>query len=251
MKLLDAARRGGDTVRHYPQASPFPHHPHPVTHAPAKEGRVPVATPVPDTVLGIDLGTTFSAMAWVDETGRVMVLENQEGERTTPSAVLIEGDQFTVGRAALSQAVARSDDVIQWIKRQVGEDVKVQGRFSPVEISAEILRKLVRDAEERLGRPVRRAVITVPAYFTSTQRELTQRAGELAGLQVEEPLDEPEAAAIDFGVSRLKDGERVLVCDLGGGTYDATVLLMKGGILKAQNTDGLRELGGYNWTSAL
>lgn len=204
-----------------------------------------------EAVVGIDLGTTFSAIAWVDEQDRLQVVPNAEGDNITPSLALLEGDTFIVGRAAQSQAIARPNDVARCIKRLMGEDYKFHDRWTPEEISAEILKKLVTDASEHLGRQIKRAVITVPAYFNANQRALTQKAGELAGLKVEETLDEPEAAAIFFGVSTLKDGERVLVCDLGGGTYDATILLLKNGVLKAERTRGSRELGGHDWTNVL
>ncbi len=204
-----------------------------------------------DIVVGIDLGTTFSAIAWVDDTGRVEVIPNREGENITPSVVLVDNGKFVVGRSALNQAIARPNDVAQWIKRQMGESYLFQDRWTPEEISAEILRKLVTDAQDHLQKPIKRAVVTVPAYFNATQRSMTQKAGDLAGIHVEDPLDEPEAAAIHFGVSNLKDGERVLVCDLGGGTYDATILLYEGGVLKAEKTRGSKILGGHDWTSDL
>jgi molecular chaperone DnaK len=204
-----------------------------------------------DIVVGIDLGTTFSAMARVTEAGHVEVIPNKEGELITPSAVLVEDGGFVVGRAALGQAMARPGAVAQWIKRNMGEDYHFQGRFTPEQISAAILGKLKADAEDFLGLPVSRVVITVPAYFTSGPREKTKEAGEMAGLHVEDLLDEPEAAAIHFGITSLQEGERVLVCDLGGGTYDATVLLMSGGVLRAEKTRGARKLGGYDWTERL
>jgi len=170
-----------------------------------------------EIVVGIDLGTTYSAMAWVDEQERVQIIPNRENDNITPSVVLVEGDRFTVGKQAQASAISRPGDVARCVKREMGTDFKFQGRWSPEEISAEILRKMVQDGEEYLGKPIKRAVITVPAYFNATQRARTQKAGERAGLKVEEPLDEPEAAAIYYGASNLKDGERLLVCDLASG----------------------------------
>lgn len=204
-----------------------------------------------DIVVGIDLGTTYSAIAWVNEAGLVEVIPNAEGHNTTPSVVLIQNGRFIVGQEAANQALLYPADVVQCIKREIGSDLRIQGLYTPENISAEILRKLVRDAEAHLGRPIRRAVITVPAYFTDSPKEKTKQAGEKAGLVVEDLLHEPEAAAIFFGIDKLKQDERVLVCDLGGGTYDATLLQMKDGVLRAEGTRGSRKLGGHDWTNAL
>lgn len=205
-----------------------------------------------DIVLGIDLGTTFSTAAWVNDVGLVEIIPNREGSNLTPSVVLIDKGRFIVGQEALSQAVARPKDVAQWVKREMGnEGYCFQGQYTPEQISAEILRKMVRDAEDDLDRPIKRAVITVPAYFTATPLEKTKEAGQLAGLQVEDLLHEPEAAAIHFGITDLGDGEYVLVCDLGGGTYDATVLQMEYGVLQAARTRGSCQLGGHDWTMTL
>ena len=160
-----------------------------------------------NTVIGIDLGTTFSAVAWVDETGRVEMIPNGEGETLTPSVVLVENGRFVVGRAAVSQAVARPGDIAICIKCNMGDATyKFQSRYTPEEISAAILHKLVCDAQDRLRRPVTRAVITVPAYFTAGPLAATRKAAEMAGVQVEDLLDEPEAAAIHFAVSKLNEG---------------------------------------------
>jgi molecular chaperone DnaK len=207
---------------------------------------------VTDIVVGIDLGTTFSAIAWVNEAGVVEVIPNREGSNTTPSVVLAGEQSFVVGQEALNQAIARPNDVAQCIKRLMGdESFRFQDRYRPEEISAEILRKLVHDAQQHLNQEINRAVITVPAYFTATPLAKTKAAGELAGLTVEDLLHEPEAAAIHFGVEQLGEGQRVLVCDLGGGTYDATVLLMQSGTLQAEKTRGSYKLGGHDWTERL
>ena len=203
-----------------------------------------------EIVLGIDLGTAMSLAACVDEADLVHVIPSREGNLMTPSVVLFEDGRTVVGQEALNQAVVKSGQVAQWIKRKMGEpEYRFQGKYTAAEVSAEVLRKIVVDAQDYLQQPIRRAVITVPAYFTKTPREQTMEAGRLAGLVVEDLLNEPEAAAVHFGVDRLDDGESVLVCDLGGGTYDATVLQMNGGTLEAACTRGYRELGGFNWTN--
>jgi len=205
-----------------------------------------------DIVLGIDLGTTFSTAAWVNDAGLVEIIPNRQGSHLTPSVVLIDKGRFIVGQEALSQAIARPEDVAQWVKREMGNSgYCFQGQYTPEQISAEILRKIVLDAEDYLDGSIKRAVITVPAYFTATPLEKTKEAGQLAGLEVEDLLHEPEAAAIDFGITDLSDGEHVLVCDLGGGTYDATVLQMEDCVLQAARTRGSCQLGGHDWTMTL
>lgn len=204
-----------------------------------------------EVAVGIDLGTTYSAVAYADATGMVEILVNKEGSNTTPSVLLREGDRFIVGQEAAAQAVLRAEDIVRCIKREMGKPFLFQGQFSPEQLSAKILEKLVEDASEVLGSPVRRAVITVPAYFVEPQKAATRKAGELAGLDVLSLLPEPEAAALHFGITRLADDESVLVCDLGGGTYDATILKREEGLMKAVNTCGSRILGGHDWTMAL
>ncbi len=203
---------------------------------------------VDEIILGIDLGTTFSAAAYVDEHGRPQIIRNAEGEKTTPSVVLVEAGQLLVGAVAANQAIARRDHVIQWIKRAMGEsDYRFQG-FSPVEISAAILKKIRADCELELGIPLHKAVITCPAYFSSVEVENTMKAGELAGLDVPEVVREPTAAAVYYGVEHLHEGGKLLVCDLGGGTYDASILSLENGVFKPLATAGDRQLGGHDWT---
>lgn len=204
-----------------------------------------------EIILGIDLGTTFSAAAYVDENGRPRIIPNAEGEKTTPSVVLIENGRILVGSSAVNQAIAKKDNVVQWIKRAMGNlDYRFQG-LNPIEISAEILKKLKADAELELGVPVKKAVVTCPAYFSAIEVENTQKAGELAGLDVQEIVREPTAAAVYYGVDHLKDGGRLLVCDLGGGTYDASVLALENGVFKPLTTGGDRQMGGHDWTQDL
>jgi molecular chaperone DnaK len=207
---------------------------------------------VPDIVLGIDLGTTFSVVAYVDDQGRPRVVDNAEGKQLTPSVVLIEEDgQITVGDAAANQAIVKHQRVIRWIKRCMGDEEYRFCGLSPVDVSAQILGKLKRDSEAALGTVLDRAVITCPAYFAANEVENTRKAGQLAGFQVEEIIREPTAAAVYYGVENLRAGERVLVYDLGGGTFDATILEFRDGVFRPLATLGDRQLGGHDWTTDL
>jgi len=205
--------------------------------------------------LGIDLGTTYSAMAYLDERGQPAIIRNAEGQKTTPSVVLIEDGGFIVGQAALNQAIIKRDLVARCVKLAIGDpDWRFQG-LSAVEISAEILKKLKADAEQELADSITDAVITCPAYFSSDQVEQTRQAGELAGLRVQEIVREPTAAAVYWGAANVSPGENILVCDLGGGTYDATVLSVEAVDdvveFRPTGTTGSRELGGKHWTDKL
>lgn len=202
-------------------------------------------------VYGIDLGTTYSCIARLDEVGRPTVLRNLEGEDTTPSVVYFESaDSVVVGQSAKDATVLDPDHVVQLIKRDMGESVPrdFHGRsYTPEEISARILRKLADDAQITGGEPVRDVVITVPAYFGLAERDATRKAGEIAGLRVLDVVAEPIAAALDYGA--LDGGEdrpdrALLVYDLGGGTFDTTVLTLRGRDLSVLCTDGAKELGG-------
>ncbi|MGA4539156.1 Hsp70 family protein [Uniformispora flossi] len=202
-------------------------------------------------VYGIDLGTTYSVLATIDANGQPVALRNSEGEDTTPSAVYFGGPgrQPIVGRTAQESAIVEPDKVVTLIKRQMGLDVPYDFDgvvHSPASISALILRKLVDDARREGGHEVEKAVITVPAYFGTQEREATREAGRLAGLDVIDILNEPLAAAFAFGVHT--EGQRtVLVYDLGGGTFDATVLRMGPEGFQEVYTDGDHELGGADW----
>ena len=201
--------------------------------------------------VGIDLGTTFSSVAYVDERGQARVIPNMDGQKSTPSVVLIKDGRIEVGEIAQNQWVTDEEHVVRWIKRAMGQtEYRFQG-LSAVEISAEILKVLKVDAEAGLGQPVREAVITCPAYFNSVEIEQTKKAGELAGLVVREVVKEPTAAAVYYGVENMTDGETILVCDLGGGTYDATILTYRDGTFIPLATRGDRELGGHDWTMIL
>src|SRR5471030_2460364 len=230
-------------------------------------------------VLGIDLGTTNSCMAVMDS-GEPLVLENSEGKRTTPSVVAFtKSGERVVGDAAKRQAVTNSRNTVYSVKRfmgrkfdEVGEEIKrvpykvvkgsngdaaieveVNGKpkqFSPQEISAMILSKLKADAETRLGEKITQAVITVPAYFNDSQRQATKDAGKIAGLEVLRIINEPTAASLAYGLDKKKD-EKIAVFDLGGGTFDVSVLEIGDGVFEVKSTNGDTHLGGDNWDEAL
>ena len=197
-------------------------------------------------IIGIDLGTTNSCVA-VMEGGEAVVIANAEGNRTTPSVVAFSKDgERMVGQVAKRQAITNPDRTIASIKREMGTDhrVNVDGkRFTPQEISAMILQKLKADAEAYLGQPVTEAVITVPAYFTDSQRQATKDAGKIAGLDVKRIINEPTAAALSYGVDKESD-QKVMVYDLGGGTFDVSVLEVGDGVIEVLATAGNNRLGG-------
>lgn len=230
-------------------------------------------------VLGIDLGTTNSCMS-VMEAGEPLVLENSEGKRTTPSVVAFaKNGERLVGEAAKRQAVTNSRNTIYSVKRFMGRkfdevqeeakrvpykvvratngdaaiEVDVDGkpqRFSPQEISAMILAKLKADAEMRLGETITEAVITVPAYFNDSQRQATKDAGKIAGLEVKRIINEPTAASLAYGLDKKKD-EKIAVYDLGGGTFDISVLEIGDGVFEVKATNGDTHLGGDDWDNAI
>lgn len=205
-------------------------------------------------VFGIDLGTTYSCIAYVDELGKPVVVPNAEGHAITPSVVLFDEDTRVVGEQAKNTAILYADRVVQMVKRHMGS---MEWRFfyqgvdyPPEEISSFILRKLVKDASEHMGYPITDVVITCPAYFGISQREATARAGEIAGLNVLEIINEPTAAAIDYGLHNDQD-QVVLVYDLGGGTFDITMLEIKNGSITVIATNGDHQLGGHDWDEQL
>ena len=205
-----------------------------------------------DIVLGIDLGTTFSAMSYVNAYGKPEIVPNGDGHRTTPSVVhFYDEDGVVVGEEAVKMCVIEPEHVVRFIKRAMGEEdfaLEFFGRnYAPQEISALILRKLKEDAEELLGTEVRDAVITVPAYFNSAQRGATAEAGAIAGLNVLSIINEPTAAAIAYGLDKLGGTRNLLVFDLGGGTFDVTVMRVEGSKLMTLASDGNAELGGKDW----
>ncbi|MBQ6931263.1 MAG: Hsp70 family protein, partial [Clostridia bacterium] len=197
-------------------------------------------------VIGIDLGTTNSCVA-VIEGGEPVVIANAEGARTTPSVVAFSKDgERMVGQVAKRQAITNPDRTIASIKRQMGTDfgVKIDDkRFTPQEISAMILQKLKADAEAYLGDKVTEAVITVPAYFTDAQRQATKDAGRIAGLEVKRIINEPTAAALAYGIDKEND-QKVMVYDLGGGTFDVSIIEMGDGVQEVLATAGNNRLGG-------
>ena len=197
-------------------------------------------------IIGIDLGTTNSCVA-VMEGGESVVIPNAEGARTTPSVVAFSKDgERMVGQVAKRQAVTNADRTIISIKRHMGTDyrVNIDGKpYSPQEISAMILQKLKADAEAYLGQPVTQAVITVPAYFSDSQRQATKDAGKIAGLEVLRIINEPTAAALAYGVDKESE-QKIMVYDLGGGTFDVSILDIGEGVLEVLSTAGDTHLGG-------
>ena len=196
-------------------------------------------------IIGIDLGTTNSCVC-IYEGGEAKVIANAEGERTTPSVVAFKGDEIIVGGAAKRQMVT-NPNTIHSIKRKMGtnEKVEVNGKkYTPQEISAMILSNLKETAENYLGEKVTRAVITVPAYFNDAQRQATKDAGKIAGLNVERIINEPTAAALAYGLDKQDKNEKVLVYDLGGGTFDVSILELGDGVFEVLSTSGNNHLGG-------
>ena len=223
-------------------------------------------------IIGIDLGTTNSAMA-VLEGGEPTIIINAEGDRTTPSVVSFQKDgELVVGKAAKNRAVTNPENTIASIKRFIGRNysetasergtvaynikngkdgrnmVDIDGKeYTPEEISARVLQKLKADAEKYLGEPVTEAVITVPAYFNDAQRQATKDAGKIAGLEVKRIINEPTAAALAYGLNKTDKDEKVLVFDLGGGTFDVSILELGDGVFEVLSTSGDNHLGGDDW----
>ena len=223
-------------------------------------------------IIGIDLGTTNSAMA-VMEGSEPEILVNAEGDRTTPSVVGFGKDgERTVGKAAKNKAVTNPENTIASVKRFIGRSyaetgeeqktvaymvkngnggravVDIDGKdYMPEEISAMVLQKIKSDAEKRVGEPITQAVITVPAYFNDAQRQATKDAGKIAGLEVMRIINEPTAAALAYGLDKTNKDEKVLVFDLGGGTFDVSVLELGDGVFEVCSTAGDYHLGGDDW----
>ncbi|WP_299952856.1 molecular chaperone DnaK [uncultured Modestobacter sp.] len=201
--------------------------------------------------VGIDLGTTNSVVA-VLEGGEPTVIANSEGARTTPSVVAFaRNGEVLVGQSAKNQAVTNVDRTIRSVKREIGTTWKtgdIDGKqYTPQEISARVLQKLKRDAETYLGEPVTEAVITVPAYFEDAQRQATKEAGEIAGLNVLRIVNEPTAAALAYGLDKGETEQTILVFDLGGGTFDVSLLEIGDGVIEVKSTAGDNKLGGDDW----
>ena len=204
-------------------------------------------------IIGIDLGTTNSCVA-VMEGGKPVVITNAEGSRTTPSVVaFLKSGERVVGDAAKRQAVTNADKTISSIKRHMGSDYKVDidgKKYSPEEISAMTLQKLKADAEAYLGEKVSEAVITVPAYFTDSQRQATKNAGKIAGLDVKRIINEPTAAALSYGLDNEKE-QKIMVYDLGGGTFDVSIIEIGEGVIEVLATAGNNKLGGDDFDEAI
>ena len=205
-------------------------------------------------VIGIDLGTTNSCVA-VLENGEPQIIANSEGMRTTPSVVAFtKGGERIVGEPAKRQAVTNADNTVISIKTHMGTDYKVSAEgkeCTPQEISAIILQKLKADAESYLGQPVKEAVITVPAYFTDAQRQATKDAGRIAGLDVKRIINEPTAAALAYGMDKLDQDKKILVFDLGGGTFDVSILEIGDGTFEVLATAGNNRLGGDDFDKVI
>tara|TARA_B100000927_G_scaffold103722_1_gene83973 strand:+ start:365 stop:2173 length:1809 start_codon:yes stop_codon:yes gene_type:complete len=198
--------------------------------------------------VGIDLGTTNSVVA-VLEGGEPTVIANAEGNRTTPSIVAFKSDEVLVGELAKRQAITNPDNTVRSIKRQIGTNWKESfenKEYTPQEISARILQKLKRDAESYLGDDVTDAVITVPAYFNDAERQATKEAGQIAGLNVLRIINEPTAASLAYGLENNED-QKILVFDLGGGTFDVSILEITEGVFEVKSTSGDSKLGGDDW----
>ena len=215
-------------------------------------------------VFGIDLGTTYSCISYIDEYGKAVVLKNSDGDHTTPSVVMVESqNNIIVGTEAKRSIEMEPDKTVQFIKRKMGKEndtVNLNGTtYHAPEISSMILKKIVNDANEELrqtgvlqdGESIKDVVITCPAYFGMNERQATKAAGELAGLNVLNIINEPTAAAISYGVSGNDKNETVLVYDLGGGTFDITVMSIAGSDISVVCTGGDDQLGGKDWDEAL
>ena len=200
--------------------------------------------------VGIDLGTTNSVVA-VLEAGEPAVIPNAEGSRTTPSVVAFsKTGEVLVGEVAKRQAITNPDRTVRSVKRHMGTNWSIDIDAKPYtaqEISARTLQKLKRDAEQYLGESVNQAVITVPAYFDDAQRQATKEAGEIAGLEVLRIINEPTAAALAYGLDKEGADQTILVFDLGGGTFDVSVLEIGDGVFEVKSTAGNTHLGGDDW----
>ena len=205
-------------------------------------------------IIGIDLGTTNSAVA-VMEGGEPVIIPNAEGNRTTPSVVAFTKDgERLVGETAKRQAITNPDRTIESIKRRMGSDYtkEIDGKkYTPQEISAMVLQKIKLDAESYLGEKVTEAIITVPAYFTDAQRQATKDAGRIAGLEVKRIINEPTAAALAYGIDKGDGHQRIMVFDLGGGTFDVSILDLADGVFEVLATRGNNLLGGDDFDNKL
>ena len=208
-------------------------------------------------VVGIDLGTTFSAIAHINEYGQPEIIPNTDNERITPSVILFDEEEgpakVIVGKDAKNQAVALPHQIAEFIKRDMGKSKDEYAKtfngkdYSPEELSAIILAKIKKDAKTDLNTEITDAVITVPAYFKDAEREATRNAGKIAGLNVLQIINEPTAAALAYGIDQLGTDQTVFVFDLGGGTFDVTVMKVSGSKIEMIATNGDSRLGGKDW----
>ncbi len=206
-------------------------------------------------IFGIDLGTTYSCIAYVDEFGKPVIVPNAENDRLTPSVVLFEGDSVIAGKDAKASSVTQPEDVVQFVKRAMGDPNFIfehEGKsFTPEEISSYLLKKLVQDAAQSTGETITDVIITCPAYFGINEREATRAAGTIAGLNVRQVINEPTAAAIQYGEAYSDTDKVVLVFDLGGGTFDVTMIDIKADAIEVICTGGDHNLGGKDWDDAV
>jgi len=226
--------------------------------SPASPPTEPAAVQPPRRkAVGIDLGTTFCAMAHVDEAGKSQIIPNAESERITPTVILFDGTTALVGSAAKQNAVAEPEKIVDFVKREMGKSKAEFHRefggklWSAEELSALILRKLKQDGEKFLGQPITDAVITVPAYFSDVERTATMHAGQLAGFSVLQILNEPTAAALAYGIDRHEGNETVFVFDLGGGTFDVTIMRISEHHIQMLGSSGDHRLGGKDWDDVI
>ncbi len=211
----------------------------------------------PRRAIGIDLGTTFSAVAQVDQYGKPQIIPNTESERLTPSVILFDSGTAIVGTYAKQNAVAEPEKIVDFVKREMGKNKAQFSRafnghvYSAEELSAIILKKLRNDAEKYLSFEVTDAVITVPAYFNDAERTATLRAGQLAGLNVLQIINEPTAAALAYGIDKLDKNQTVFVFDLGGGTFDVTIMRIQDHNISMLASNGDHRLGGKDWDDVI
>src|SRR5438445_5507655 len=207
--------------------------------------------------IGIDLGTTFSAGAHIDAYGKPQIIPNAESERITPSMILFDGESAIVGTLAKNNSVSEPEKIVDFVKREMGKPKEQFHRefggklYSAEELSALIVKKLKADAEKYLQAPVTDAVITVPAYFNDAERTATITAGQLAGLNVLQIINEPTAAALAYGLDKLDENHSVFVFDLGGGTFDVTIMRIVDHKIEMLATNGDHRLGGKDWDDVI
>lgn len=207
--------------------------------------------------VGIDLGTTFCAVAHIDAYGKPQIIPNAESERITPSVILFDGTSAIVGTMAKQNAVAEPEKIVDFVKREMGKNKAQFHRefnakhYSAEELSALIIKKLKNDAEKYLGEPVTDAVITVPAYFNDAERTATLHAGQLAGLNVLNVINEPTSAALAYGLDKLDSNQTVFVFDLGGGTFDVTIMKIENNHIRMMASNGDHRLGGKEWDDVI